>query len=123
LAFDSNLRHYSTVPLSVFFPYAPIEVGWCNLKPCETRVESAWYHRWRLTYDDPLSSSSYNCKVRRYMSAHRKRDAARKNLSAIFDKVGQKGVFVCDRSGAGDRELEYIDCSGGLRERHTETHT
>jgi hypothetical protein len=38
--------------------------GRCNLKGVEPRVESAWFHRLKLEYDELLSSFAFNFNLR-----------------------------------------------------------
>jgi hypothetical protein len=40
--------------------------GRCRLNRVETSVESAWFHRFKLEYDAPLSKFAFNFNVRRY---------------------------------------------------------
>jgi hypothetical protein len=48
------------------------KVGRCRLNPVEARVaiearvESAWFKRLRLTYEEPLSNFAFNFNLRRY---------------------------------------------------------
>jgi hypothetical protein len=46
------------------------KVGWCKLKLVETRIESAWYQRLKLNYDNLLSSSAFNLNVWHYNEGH-----------------------------------------------------
>jgi len=41
-------------------------VGRCRLKRVETRVESAWFQRLKLGYDEPLSNFAFILNLRRY---------------------------------------------------------
>jgi hypothetical protein len=48
-------------------PNPLLQVGRCNLKGLETRVDSAWFKRSTLNDDMPLSSFAFEFKLRRYM--------------------------------------------------------
>jgi hypothetical protein len=48
----------------------PATAGRCRLKPIETSVESAWLHRLKPTYDEPLSNFAFNSKLRRYITGY-----------------------------------------------------
>ena len=45
------------------------EVGRCRLNRVETCVESAWFQRLKLNYDEPLSSFAFNFNSRHYTAA------------------------------------------------------
>ena len=40
--------------------------GWCMLKRVESSVESAWFQRLKLTYNEPLSKFAFNLNLRPY---------------------------------------------------------
>ena len=60
-------------------------VGRCKLKGSEPRVESVWYRRLKLTYDEVLSSVAVHFNLRRYSVAHTLRSAATRLLPNITD--------------------------------------
>jgi hypothetical protein len=45
-------------------------VGRCRLNRVETSVESAWFHRLNLEYDEPLSNVAFNFRLRGYTLAN-----------------------------------------------------
>ena len=61
-AFNLKLRRYTVASEAE----EDNEVGRCRLKRVETRVESAWFQRLKLGYDEPLSNFAFILNLRRY---------------------------------------------------------
>jgi len=76
-----------------------LKVGWCKLNPVEASVDSAWFQRSKLRYEEPLSNCSFKFNVRRYF----------KGCSRI--KFGSEGNSLCD--GVIINETDYTAMATG----------
>jgi len=62
--------------------YGLPSVGRCRFKRVETSVESAWFQRLKLEYDELLSNLAFNLNLRRYTSGWQ--DVSQADLLALI---------------------------------------
>jgi hypothetical protein len=75
-----------------------IKVGRCRLNPLKPRVESAWFQRLKLGYDEPLSRFAFNFDLRRYIKDEDIGHVSEANPHLImenFTTVGQCRLTLC----------------------------
>jgi hypothetical protein len=76
-------------------------VGWCNLNPVRASIDSAWFQRLKLRYEEPLSNLAFKFNVRRCSKWA--------NIQSIYMKTNESVAGAYTRSRVHVRaQLEHI---------------
>jgi len=118
VALQHWIHHYSDLgvkPENFLVVVNSNKVGWCRLNPVESRVESAWFQRLKLRYDESPSNFAFNLNLRRYNEGERTKEVD--ECTRILDEKGIGYVLWLTQYSSEvmyKHRMELMSKAGGL---------